>query len=243
MGLIREVQGVSASLNKQERARRERERLKILQENYKKELESDLKSEFLNIYNKTDIETAYKIIVLEKGAIIEKIYNIISKITYEQDGKRYYTYFNFDIIGDLQESYFKILAKVKNEVQLSEKIRESELYDALEWKLIQLFELSYNKYCASIIAKKNDMKIKIINDITQNERDRSILKDNYGRILEKVIKQYEGDIITEKMEIKHKKEKSKVKQNRKIFNQLILGYILGGIAKSLPKGFSKGKGR
>lgn len=243
MGLIREVQGVSASLNKQERARRERERLKILQENYKKELESDLKAEFYWLFNKHDSSSAYKIAVLQKDDIIDKIYKIISKITYEQDGKRYYTYFNFDIIGDLQESYFKILSKVKNEIQLSEKIRESELSDALEWKINQLFELSYNKYCASIIAKKNNMKIKIINGITQNEHDRSILKDNYSQILAKVIKQYEGDIITEKMEIKHKKEKSKVKQNRKIFNQLILGYILGDIAKSLPKGFSKRKGR
>lgn len=39
MGLIREIQGVNATINKQERARRERERLKILQENYKKEIE------------------------------------------------------------------------------------------------------------------------------------------------------------------------------------------------------------
>ena len=52
MGLIREVQGVNATINKQERARRERERLAILKENYKKELESDLKAEFFNISNK-----------------------------------------------------------------------------------------------------------------------------------------------------------------------------------------------
>lgn len=41
MGLIREIQGVNATINKQERQRRERERLKILQENYKKELERE----------------------------------------------------------------------------------------------------------------------------------------------------------------------------------------------------------
>lgn len=243
MGLIREVQGVNATINKQERARRERERLKILQENYKKELESDLKAEFLSLYKKTDTETAYKTAVLQKDVIIEKIYNIISKITYSENGKRYLTYSNFDIVGDLDENYFKILAKVKKEIVLKENINKNDLMKRLENKLTRLFEISNNKYCASIIAKKNDMKIKIINDITQNERDRLTLKDNYSRILTKVIKQYDGDIITEKMENKSKKEKARIKQNKKIFNQIIWGHILGDISKSLPKGFSKGKGR
>lgn len=243
MGLIREVQGVNATINKQERARRERERLAILKENYKKEIESDLKAEFFNIYTSTDFETAYKIIVLQKDDIIQKLYNIISKITYTENGKRYLTYSNFDIVGDLDENYFKILAKVKKEIVLKENINKNDLMKRLENKLTRLFEISNNKYCASIIAKKNDMKIKIINDITQNERDRLTLKDNYNQILTKVIKQYDGDIITEKMEIKHKREKAKVKQNKKIFNQIILGHILGDISKSLPKGFSRGKRR
>lgn len=43
MGLIREIQGVNATISKQERAKREREHLKILQENYKKELERKFK--------------------------------------------------------------------------------------------------------------------------------------------------------------------------------------------------------
>lgn len=243
MGLIREVQGVNATINKQERARRERERLAILKENYKKELESDLKAEFSNIYNKSDFDTAYKIIVLQKDDIIQKLYNIISKITYTENGKRYLTYCNFDIIGDLDENYFKILAKVKKEILLKENINKNDLMERLENKLTRLFEISNNKYCASIIAKKNDMKIKIINDITQNERDRLTLKDNYSRVLTKVIKQYDGDIITEKMENKHRQEKAKTKQNKKIFNQIILGHLLGDISKSLPKGFSRGKRR
>lgn len=243
MGLIREVQGVNATINKQERARRERERLAILKENYKKEIESDLKAEFFNIYTSTDFETAYKIIVLQKDDIIQKLYNIISKITYTENGKRYLTYSNFDIVGDLDENYFKILAKVKKEIVLKENINKNDLMKRLENKLTRLFDISNNKYCASIVAKKNDMKTKIINDITQNEHEKNVLKDNYNQILTKVIKQYDGDIITEKMEIKHKREKAKVKQNKKIFNQLILGHILGDISKSLPKGFSRGKRR
>jgi hypothetical protein len=243
MGLIREIQGVNATINKQERARRERERLKILTENYKKELESDLKAEFLNIYNKTDFDTAYKIIVLQKDDIIQKLYNIISKITYTENGKRYLTYFNFDIVEDLEKAYYKILAKVKNEFTLIANINKKDLLTQLENKLTRLFELSNNKYCASIVMKKNETKIKIINDMAQNERDKNTLKDNYSRVLAKVIKQYDGDIITEKMENKSKKEKARIKQNKKIFNQIIWGHILGDISKSLPKGFSRGKRR
>lgn len=243
MGLIREVQGVNATINKQERARRERERLAILKENYKKEIESDLKAEFYGLFNTHDSDGAYIVAVTQKDYIIEKLYNIISKITYTENGKKYLTYSNFDIVEDLEEFYFKILDKTKKDFERLENINKRELLKRLENKLTRLFEISNNKYCASIIAKKNDMKIKIINDITQNERDRLTLKDNYNQILTKVIKQYDGDIITEKMEIKHKREKAKVKQNKKIFNQIILGHILGDISKSLPKGFSRGKRR
>lgn len=66
MGLIREVQGVSASINRQERARREREKLKILQENYKKELKDYLQAEFLAIYRQNDTQTAEEITIFKK---------------------------------------------------------------------------------------------------------------------------------------------------------------------------------
>lgn len=243
MGLIREVQNVGASLNKQERARRERERLAILKENYTKELESNLKAEFYNLYKKTDIETAYKTAVLQKDLIIEKIYNIISKITYIENGKKYLTYYNFDIVEDLEKAYYKILAKVKNEFTLMANIHKKDLLTQLENKLIRIFELSNSKHCASIVMKKNETKTKIINDITQNECDKNILKDNYTRVLNKVIKQYDGNIIAEKMENKSKKEKARIKQNKRIFNQIIWGHILGDISKSLPKSFSRRRGR
>lgn len=243
MGLIREIQGVNATINKQERARRERERLKILQENYKREIEGNLQAEFYNLYKKTDYATAYKTAILQKDAYIEKIYNIISKITYIENGKKYLTYFNFDIVEDLEKAYYKILAKVKNEFTIIENINKKELLEQLENKLTRLFELSNSKYCASIVMKKNETKIKIINDMTQNECDKNTLKDNYTRILKKVIKQYDGNIIAEKMENKSKKEKARIKQSKKIFNQIIWGHILGDISKSLPKGFSKGRGR
>lgn len=195
------------------------------------------------MFRHNNYDEAYKIAIFQKDDIIEKVYNIISKITYTENSKKYYTYANFDIVTDLNDIYYKILNRIKREIQEKEKILKIELLEKLENKLVRLFEISSNKYCASIIAKKNDMKIKIINDITQNERDRLTLKDNYNQILTKVIKQYDGDIITEKMEIKHKREKAKVKQNKKIFNQIILGHILGDISKSLPKGFSRGKRR
>ena len=243
MGLIREVQGVSASLNKTERARRERERLKILQENYKKELESDLKAEFYGLFNTHDSDGAYIVAVTQKDYIIEKLYNIISKITYTENGKKYLTYSKFDIVGDLQENYFKILDKIKKEFARIENINKNELLKRLENKLERLFDLTNNKYCASIVAKEKDMVYKIINDVAQNETEKKTLKDNYSRVLNKVIRLYDGNIKMDKIEMKHKKEVAKTKQNKKVFNQILWGHLLSDINKSIPKGFSKGKGR
>lgn len=243
MGLIREVQGVNATINKQERARRERERLAILKENYKKELESDLKAEFYNLYKKLDPENAYKIAIFQKDLIIEKIYNIISKITYVENGKKYLTYSNFDIVGDLQENYNKILAKVKNEFVIIENINKNDLLDALEKKIKRLFDLSNSKYCASIVADRYDIKIKIINDMAQNNVQQKILLDNYERILAKIKKQYNGDIKQAKMEIKNRKQNAIIAYNNKISKQLFFGSVLSTINSIIPRGFSNGKGR
>lgn len=243
MGLIREIQGVNATINKQERARREREQQKILEENYKKELNGNLRGEFSHLFEKLDFENAYKIAVQEKENIIEKINNIIRMIKHKENNETYYSYRHFDIITDLNENYYKIFEKVKKEVQLSEKIRKSELADALESKISRLFNLSNNKHCASIVAKKHDMIEKIINDVATNEPDRIYLKNNYSKILKKILFSYSGNIELEKMEIKNRKAKAKIKQERGFISQLIIGHILGDISKSLPKSFSKGKGR
>ena len=199
-------------------------------------------AELSALFRHNNYDEAYKIAIFEKDAIIEKIYNIISKITYTENGKKYYTYSNFDIITDLNDIYYKILNRIKKEIQEKEKILKIELLERLENKLIRLFELSSNKYCASIVVKKSGMKIKIINDMSQNEHEKNVLNGNYSRVLTKVIKQYDGDIIAEKMENKHKRQTAKIKQNKSIFNQLVLGHILGDISRSLPKGFSRGKG-
>ena len=243
MGLIREVQGVSASLNKTERARRERERLAILKENYKKEIESDLQAEFYGLFNRHDSDSAYKIAVFQKDDIVDKIYKIISKITYTENKQRFLTYSNFDIIGDLQENYFKILSKVKNEIDRKEKILKNELLKRLENKLMKLFDISKSKYGASIVAKEKEMIFKIIADIAENENEQKILIDNYNKILNKVIKLYDGNIKMDKIEIKHRKEIAKTKQNKKLFNQILSSCLLREISKAIPKGFSKGKGR
>ena len=243
MGLIKEVQNVGASLNKQERARRERERLAILKENYKKELESDLKAEFYGLFNTHDSDSAYIVAITQKDYIVEKLYNIISKITYTENGKKFLTYSNFDIVEDLEESYFKILDKIKKDFERLENINKRELLKRLENKLERLFDLTNNKYCASIVAKEKDMIYKIINSIAQNETEKKTLKDNYSRILQKVINLYDGDIKRVKMEMKHKKEVAKTKQNKKIFNLILWGHLLSDINKSLPKGFSRGKRR
>lgn len=194
------------------------------------------------MFHKNDFDVAYKIAVFQKDDIIEKIYNIMSKITHIENGKKYLTYSNFDIITDLNDIYYKILNKIKNEKQIQDKIFKIELLERLENKLIRLFDITKNKYCASIVANEKDMKIKIINDIAQNNNDRKLLKDNYSQILNKVIKLYGGNITADKMRMKHKKEVAKEKQNKKLFNQIIWGHILRDISKAIPKGFSKGKG-
>lgn len=243
MGLIREIQGVNATINKQEKARRERERLSILKENYKKEIESDLRAEFIDIYKKHSSETAYKKAIFEKDLIIEKLYNIISKITHKEGNKKILTYFNFDIIEDLEAYYFKILAKVKKEIDLKENINEKELLERLEKKLVKLFDLTKNKYCASIVASEKEMTDKIIIEVAQNKDELKTLQENYNKILKKVIKKYGGNIKQEKIKIQYKKEEIKMKNNKKIINQFLCGYMLREISKIIPKGFSRGKGR
>ena len=262
MGLIREIQGVNATINKQERARRERERLKILQENYKKELEGDLKAEFLNIYNKTDFDTAYKIIVLQKDDIVQKLYNEMYNIhylqntgavdlvflpsphwdkkwRYEQKKEKVFIYRDFDIITDLNENYFIILQKVKKEVDTKQHLQNKKIFDKLKKRLVDAMKLDDNKYLLSLTLQQNENIKMIVNDITNDETKKDFLFDNYEKALKQVLKLYHGDIVKNKMDLKAQKEQAKNENKKKIARWLLFNYIMTDILKALPKPFNK----
>lgn len=264
LGLIKEVQNVGASLNKQERARRERERLKILQENYKKEIKDYLGAEFTALFNQYDMKTAEEMAIFRKDNIIEKLYNELynrhylqksggvrlvwlpsppwdKKYKFEQEQKKVFLYRNFDILTDLNENYYKILKIIQKEAQTLEKLKNKRLLLKLKDKLGELMELNQNKYFLSIALKQNKNINAIIEEITTNESEKDLLFINYDRILNQILKLYHGDIIEEKSKIKAKKEVLKEKQKRKVTNWLIYNYILSDISKSLPKPHNKKK--
>lgn len=241
MGLIREIQGVNATMNRQERARRERERLKILQENYKNEILTDLWAEFSALFEHYDIETAYNTAILQKNNIIDKIYNIILKIKYEVNGKKYYKYKQFDILQDLKDNFFKILEKVKKEYTIQEAANNAFLLDELKNDLTNYMNLDKNKYLMSLALKSYDNINNIIISITSDKQKQAFLFDNYYKILNNVLKLYQGDIINAKSKIKEKKEKAKEENRKKLASWLIFNYILNDISKSLPKPHNKKK--
>lgn len=262
MGLIREIQGVNATINKQERARRERERLKILQENYSKEITEALFAEFMRIYNHYDMETAEEITILKKDNIIENLYSQIynrhylenrgrvelfflpspswdKKWRYEQKKEKVFIYRDFDIITDLSENYFKILQKAKKEICSIKQIENKKLFDELKKKISGAMTIDENKYFLSIALQENENIETIINSITTDENEKDYLLNNYEKAFKQVIKLYHGDIVKDKMEIKAQKEQAQNENKMKIARWLLFNCIMTQILKSLPKPFNK----
>ena len=264
MGLIREVQGVNATINKQERARRERERLKILQENYKKELQEFLFAEFYAIYNHYDMETAEEITILKKDNIVENLYSQIynrhylenrgrvelvflpspswdKKWRYEQKKEKVFIYRDFDIITDLSENYFIILQKVKKEIDTKQHLQNKKLFDELKKKISGAMMLDKNKYFLSIALQENENIETIINSIAKNENEKDYLLNNYEKALKQVLKLYSGDIAKNKMDLKAQKEQAKNENRNKIARWLLFNYIMTDMLKILPRPFNKKK--
>lgn len=262
MGLIREVQGVSASLNKQERARRERERLKILQENYKKELQEFLFAEFYAIYKHYNMETAEEITIQQKDDIVQKLYNEIynrhylqksgavdlvflpspswdKKWRYEQKKEKVFIYRDFDIIGDLNEQYFKVLKQAQKEIYLQKQIESKKLFEKLKKRIQQLMEIDSNKHFLGLALQQNENIKMIVNDITNDETQKEYLLDNYEKALKQVLKLYSGDIAKNKMDLKAQKEQAKNENKKKVASWLLFNYIMTDILKALPKPFNK----
>lgn len=264
MGLIREVQGVGASLNRQERQRREREHLKILQENYKKELQEFLFAEFYAIYKHYDTKTADEITIQQKDDIIQKLYNEMynrhylqnsgavdlvflpspswdKKWRYEQKKEKVFIYRDFDIITDLNENYFKILQKAKKEIYSIEQIESKKLFEKLKKRIQQLMEIDSDKYFLSLSLQQNENIKMIVNDITNDETKKDFLFDNYEKALKQVLKLYSGDIAKNKMDLKAQKEQAKNENKKRLARWLLFNYIMTDILKTLPRPFNKKK--
>lgn len=262
MGLIREVQGVNATINKQERARRERERQKILIENYTREIKEALFAEFYAIYNHYDVETAEEITIQQKDDIIQKLYNEIynrhyfqssgavdlvflpsppwdKRWRYEQKKEKVFIYRDFDIITDLSENYFKILQKVKKEVNTKQHLQNKKLFDELKKKISGAMTLDKNKYFLSIALQENENIETIINSIAKNENEKDYLLNNYEKAFKQVIKLYHGDIVKDKMEIKTEKERAQNENKKRVARWLLFNYIMTEILRTLPKPFNK----
>lgn len=264
MGLIREVQNVGASLNKQERQRRERERQKILIENYTREIKEILFAEFYAIYKHYDTKTADEITIQQKDDIIQKLYDEIynrhylqksgavdlvflpsptwnTKYKFEQKKEKVYIYRDFDIITDLNENYFKILQKAKKEIYLQKQIESKKLFEKLKKRLQQLMEIDSNKHFLSLALQQNENIKMIVNDITNDETQKEYLLDNYEKAFKQVIKLYHGDIVKNKMELKAQKEQAKNENKKRLARWLLFNYIMTDILKMLPKPFNKKK--
>lgn len=261
MGLIREIQGVNATIDKRERARREREKLKILQENYKKEIESNLQAEFTAIYKHYDTETAEKITELKKDNIIENIYNYIYNLHYlqytgdvnivwlaspqwdkrwkfERQKEKVFLYRDFDIIADIYENYNKILERIKKEFYRIEQIENKKLFDELKNKITQYMTLDNNKYFLTIALQQNENIKNIVEDITPDETKQDFLYTNYQKALKQVFRLYAGDITKSKMKIHAEKENAKNENKKKVAKWLLFNCVMTEILRILPKGFN-----
>ena len=264
MGLIREVQNVGASLNKQERQRRERERQKILLNNYTNEIKEVLFAEFYAIYKHYDTKTADEITIQQKENIIQKLYTEIYNRHYlqnngavdlvflpsppwdrrwkfEQKKEKVFIYRDFDIITDLSENYFKILQKVKKEVNTRQHLQNKKLFDELKKRLGDAMGFDDNKYLLSLTLQQNENIKMIVNGITNDEMQKEFLFDNYEKALKQVIKLYHGDIVKNKMDLKAQKEQAKNENKKKIARWLLFNYIMTDILKMLPRPFNKKK--
>lgn len=264
MGLIREVQNVGASLNKQERQRRERERQKILIENYTREIKEILFAEFYAIYKHYDTKTADEITIQQKDDIIQKLYDEIynrhylqksgavdlvflpsptwnTKYKFEQKKEKVYIYRDFDIITDLNENYFKILQKAKKEIYSIEQIENKKLFDELKKKISGAMTIDKNKYFLSIALQENENIKTIVNSIAKNENEKDYLLNNYEKALKQVIKLYHGDIVKNKMDLKAQKEQAKNENKKRVARWLLFNYIITDISKMLPRPFNKKK--
>ena len=227
MGLIKELNDISYTLDKKAQARKERERQKIELEQYKLEIIGSLESYFYKLFDNNSVQEAYKKAILEKENIIGLLYHGISILTRTENGKKYYLYFEkYDITGDLQNNYYKVLNKIKKEYLEIENAQNNDLLLKLEKYIDTLYQKSKSKSYAKRQFKEKIWIDGIINEIAETEEQKQYLYNNYFKVLNKISLLYAGYIEEEKETEREKRENQKAKQRQKRLDRIATLYII-----------------
>lgn len=214
-------------------------------------------AELSALFRHNNYDEAYKIAIFEKDAIIEKIYNHIFNIHYlqksgevevvwlpstswdtkykfEQKNTKIYMYRDFDIVADLYENYYKTLKKVKTEFGELSKIKFDDLIEELKKRFSMAMNISGDFYYISLELKKNHIIKAIVEDITSDNQEKTFLLDNYNKVLNKILKQYQGDIISDKHKIQRQKERARQKNKNSFISWALFNSTWAMINKKLP---------
>lgn len=256
MGLIREIQGITATINKQERTRRERERQKILIENYNQELLGNLRACFYQAFKCYQAEEAEQYLLEQKEQNINKIVEEIESITYTDNKKEYYTYKGkFDIYIDVATKYYTELQKFKKEYYQLKKLQQKAEQKKQDNKQAEYTTILYNKLLEYYIDNKNNLiatsntlhKFEnieiIIDDITSDNQIKQFLITQYINILNNVEKLFKNELQHEKAQIKQQERLYKMNAANKIKKDFAFIYMMKKLNKFLQQNRQRKKRR
>ena len=94
--------------------------------------------------------------------------------------------------------------------------------------------ISGDFYYISLELKKNHIIKAIVEDITSDNQEKTFLLDNYNKVLNKVLKQYQGDIISDKHKIQRQKERARQKNKNSFISWALFNSTWAIINKNLP---------
>lgn len=245
MGLIREIQGLNATIDKKERARREREQKKILLQNYQDELIGNLKACYFQAFNSYIPSKAESILLENKDKNIAKICDIMEKVTHIENNKKYYTYKGlFDIVGDLEQKYYNELQKFKREYIKLQYDKQTEVEKILFDELLYYCQSNIDKIGATIrTLQKYDTMVIIVDDITSKDELKEFLYSRYITILSKVQKHFKTELQHEKEYTKNMIQLEKQKRLQKIKKDTMQIYFLKRLNKFLVSNRKKKRRR
>ena len=256
MGLIREIQGITATINKQERTRRERERQKILIDNYNQEMLGNLRACFYQAFKCYQAEEAEQYLLEQKEQNINKIVEEIESITYTDNKKEYYTYKGkFDIYTDAATKYYTELQKFKKEYYQLQKLQQKAEQKKQDNKQAEYTTILYNKLLEYYIDNKNNLiatsntlhKFEnieiIIDDITNDNQIKQFLMTQYINILNNVEKLFKNELQHEKAQIKQQERLYKMNAANKIKKDFAFIYMIKKLNKFLQQNRQRKKRR
>lgn len=240
MGLIREVQSINSTIDRKAREKQERENKKILIEQYKKEIDTNLQAIFYKLFTQYGYTTAYKKAILQKDLYIGNITKIIESIKEldRNDGKTYYKYKNqFDIVQDIQDNYNKILNKTATDFKYIDKLEQEETEKKLYNEFIHQFEISSDLALTEKNLKRQQGKNYIIQETAGNKKESETMDQIYYKTLQKAIKPYKVEIEEqkelEKEKIKALKQQAVIDRADRMTSKWLFTTILHDINKHL----------